>query len=120
MALEGPGSSLAPIQGNYMPVLQADLINGQPASAAISQTGTLPASAQTLLFTASLPYGAGWSVSLGGQNLSVVSLGTDGNEYGYYGANISSFAGQTETLQFTALTGAPSVNMALDDIVFSL
>jgi hypothetical protein len=121
VALEGPGFASGPtIPGStYMCVLQAGTINDQPTSASIAQTATIPPSTSSLLFVASLPYGPGWSVTLGGQNLSIIPLGSDGVNYEYYGANISSYAGQTETLQFTALIGAPTVNMYLDDIQFS-
>lgn len=123
VAFEGPGFSFGTIipGSTYMPVLQAGLNNSGDVSASIAQTGTVPGSAQAILFTASQPYAAGWSVTLGGQNLSVVPLGPAGSFYEYYGANIPSFAGQTETLEFTAQAGSgASVNMYLDNIQFSI
>jgi hypothetical protein len=114
VSLQGPGSSFGPvIQGNYMAALQA----GVGGSAAISQTGTIPASAATLLFTASQPAQGGWDVTWAGQSLPVVPIATASPSYEAYGVNVSSLAGQTAALQFTAL----NLNgfMKLDDIQFS-
>lgn len=79
----------------------------------ITQTGVLPADAQSLLFkaTASSP-----TVSLGGNDLSLTTisnaLNSHGLPYTVYGADISPFAGLTETLVF-------SQTSFLDDIQFS-
>jgi hypothetical protein len=81
-------------------------------SAFIGQTGTIPVGTQSLTFFANQ---SGLQVSFGGQNLSFSAIGT-GAGYTIYGANISSYAGQTGQLLFTT----PGVASALlDDIQFS-
>lgn len=84
-------------------------------SASISQTAMVPLSAQSILFKAQ---GSGGTllVSLGGQNISFFALSTGAN-YTLYGGNISVFAGQSEQLMFSALTGENFWN--IDDIQFS-
>jgi hypothetical protein len=89
------------IEGQYTVVLEPGLGPGDVnASASITQVGLVPANAQSLLFKAATfsPF----SVSLAGQTLSLVSLGT-GPNYTLYGADISSLAGQTGALTITAL-----------------
>lgn len=87
------------------------------ANSAISQTGILPANAQSLQFEAyGLP--SPFSVTLGGQTLScsTVSVGSD---YNVYGANIpSAMDGQLEELTFSCF-GVGSGLVVLDDIDFS-
>jgi hypothetical protein len=122
LALIGPNSPVPGlIPGNsYTPVLQAGLgINNALTSASIAQTGLIPNGTQSILFTASAPYGAGWSVTIAGENIPVVLDLQQGN-YGVYAGNISAFAGQTDELRFTANAGSgPTVNLYLDDIQFS-
>lgn len=109
------GSQLA---GNYSVLLQGGL---SASAAIISQTALVPVSAQSLLF-----YGAANSsttpvliVSLGGQNLSFSAIST-GPNYTVYGADISAFAGQTETLAFSALQATSGFNnWNIDNIQFS-
>ena len=59
-------------------------------------------------------------VSLGGQNLSCMAISNSLNSYGrsytVYGADISAFAGQTETLAFSLASPGHGI---LDDIQFS-
>jgi hypothetical protein len=89
------------IEGQYTVVLQPGLGPFEDnVSASITQVGLVPANAQSLLFKAATfsPF----SVSLAGQTLSLVSLGT-GPNYTLYGADISSLAGQTGALTITAL-----------------
>ena len=90
-------------------------------SASISQTGIVPASAESVLF---------WSqdngqpavtllVSLGGQNIPFFALSTGANRTTLYGGNIpSAFAGQSEQLTFSALEGLNNA-WNIDDIQFS-
>ncbi len=85
-------------------------------SASISQTGVVPASAQTLLFEAKPVIGT-LLVSLGGQSLSFYTLST-GSGYSLYAADISAFANQTEDLTFSALQGGNNY-WTIDDIQFS-
>jgi hypothetical protein len=65
----------------------------------LGQTGTLPADARSLHFLAS-DYYHHLAVSLNGQPLNVSSL-QDFGRYQEYGADISSFSGQTVELRFT-------------------
>jgi len=106
------------IEGQYTVVLQPGLDpfgSDQNVGASISQSGVVPASAQSLQFKAQT---GSFSVSLGGQNLSLIPLGTGAN-YTLYGANISpSFAGQFETLVIATLA-APSTTDYFDSIGFS-
>jgi hypothetical protein len=69
------------IQGNYTAILQAGLGLGtfQPADTRLSQTGRVPNGAESLLFRARFTYGrppTSFSVTLGGQNLSLGALST--------------------------------------------
>jgi hypothetical protein len=88
-------------------------------AASISQTGLVPASANSLLFEAQPNPGIGTLVvSLGGQDLSFVALAA-GSNYTLYGAEIpTAFAGQSEPLIFSALTGNNNY-WEIDDIQFS-
>jgi hypothetical protein len=108
----GPGGA---IEGKFTLWLQQG--GGNPfVSASMSQTGLVPADAQSLQFKANI-----WqplSVSLGGQDLSLIQLGT-GTNYTLYGADISQFAGQVEPLVFTALAGPNESGDFIDSIVFS-
>jgi hypothetical protein len=107
------------IEGQYTVDIQPGrdpfVVNGQNVSASISQVGLVPANAQSLRFTAS-PLD-GFAVSLEGQTLSLVTIGT-GPYYATYGANISSFAGQTAALTFTALAQF-NTTYYIDSIQFS-
>ncbi|HEV2352724.1 MAG TPA: hypothetical protein VGR89_00640 [Puia sp.] len=86
----------------------------------VSQTGTIPTDAESLLFDA-LPNNSSqpFFVSLDGQDLSYFALSNSISSYGHaytiYGANISAFAGDEETLAFSVHIGGGS----LDDIQFS-
>lgn len=100
-----------------------DLYGGSMVSAgvSISQPGTVPASAKSILFKAENngPLFTGvLLVSLGGQNIPYFSLST-GPNYTLYGGNIpSAFAGQSEQLTFSALQGGNNY-WEIDDIQFS-
>ena len=106
------------IPGNiYNVVLQA---GSTSLSAAIAQTAVIPSYANSIFFTASLPYAAGWQVTIAGQNIPVTEVSTVGNGFAIFGGDISAFAGQQDELRFTALFGAgPTVNLYLDSISFS-
>ena len=75
----GPYSSFGRIiEGQYTVVLQPGFDpsgSGQNVGASISQTGLVPANARSLQFKAITYYGS-ISVSMGGQNLSLIPLGT--------------------------------------------
>jgi hypothetical protein len=106
------------IEGQYMVVLQPGLDpfgSEQIVGASISQTGLVPDDALSLQFKAGI-YGS-ISVSMGGQNLSLIPLGTSAH-YSLYGADISSLAGKIETLTITALAG-PNTTCYFDSFLFS-
>jgi hypothetical protein len=78
---------------------------------AIGQTGQIPASARAIIFYAdTVPI----QVSFGGQILPVFHLDDGIVGYHPYGADVSSFAGQTAELRFTGIGGG-----SLDFIQFS-
>jgi hypothetical protein len=93
------------IQGNYTAVLMAG-ISGvlQPSDAAITQTALVPAGTESLwfraLFDSSGPLSS-FAVTLGGQTLSLTPV-AGGANYTLYAADISTWAGQTAELRFTA------------------
>jgi len=107
-----------PIQGNYSVYVQGPE-PGLETSAAIGQTGTIPNTAQSLTFLASL-FGT-LQVTFNGQNVPFSAIGSGAN-YTIYGANIASYAGQTGQLLFTSpvSSSAQFRNSALlDNIQFS-
>jgi PEP-CTERM motif len=107
------------LSGNFS-VLFNSLSFSMPIS--ISQTATIPAGTQSLFFEAQDTSTMPLSVSLNGENLSysVISVSSG---YTLYGADISTFAGQTETLTFSAspfVAGGPAgAGWYLDNIQFS-
>lgn len=86
----------------------------------ITQTGLVPVGSKSLLFEVGggIVYGSPLTVSLGGQDLSFIAISNALN-YTLYGADISSFAGQTETLTFTANLNVGYPGAELDNIQFS-
>jgi hypothetical protein len=120
--LVGPGGAFgyAPIDGNYSVLLQGSFSSSLPS---ISQTGTIPAGTQSLLFEAdALPTGfpGALELQIGTQTVPFAAVGT-GPNYTLYGANISEWSGETEQLTFTALESpaAGLNNWEIDDISFS-
>jgi hypothetical protein len=117
VTLLGPtnGPFATSISGNFSLLLQGGVT---AASASISQTGLVPASAQSIQFEGQS--GAGpLLVSLDGQNIPIVAIGT-GPNYTLYGGNVSAFADQTALLQFSAPEGYnANNNWNIDDIAFS-
>ena len=115
----GPNSpSVGIFQGQSSVILTAG-VGGHTTS--LSQTGLVPVSAASLLFEAAPNYsGAGtFLVSLGGQNLNYFALSTGAN-YTLYGADISAFGGQTETMTFSDTSiGSNFSYEELDAIQFS-
>jgi len=104
------------LSGNYSVLLQG----GQSASAAsISQTGLVPSSAESLLFEGQQTGVGTLQVSLGSQDLSLFAISNALN-YTLYGVDISTFAGQTEQLMFSALENPTGYNnWNIDNIQFS-
>ncbi len=103
------------ISGHYSFQLEG-MLSFYPAT--ISQTGLVPVGSQTLLFEAqSFAGSTSLIVSLGGQVLSVSAIGT-GPDYTLYGADISTFAGQVEQLNFSAPSTGQNI-WTIDNIQFS-
>ena len=105
------------IDGQYTVILQPGFDpfgSGHDVSASISQTGLVPANAESIRFKA---LASGFSVSIAGQRLSLVTLGM-GASYTLYGADVSSFAGQAAALTITGLA-QPNGGGFFDSIVFS-
>jgi hypothetical protein len=110
------GGGPLPIQGNYSVLLEgiSGVFPSNPTAASIGQTGTIPNTAQSLTFYLSGLYG-NFQVSFDGQPLSFMAISNTLN-YTIYGANISSYAGQTGQLLFTAPFQSGAL---LDNIQFS-
>lgn len=102
-----------PIQGSYSVYLEGSSAS-TPTAASIGQIGTIPNTAQSLTFYLGDLYG-NFQVSFNGQPLSFMAISNTLN-YTIYGANISSYAGQTGQLLFTAPSGNGAM---LDNIQFS-
>lgn len=117
--------------GSYSPVSVFDgsfsalLVAGVGCNASLSQTGLVPASANSILLYVNMGpqrLATNFSVSLGGQPIQMVALQTYASySYILYGGSVSSFAGQVADLTLTSLSsGDGGVNpFALDDIQFS-
>lgn len=104
------GSGALVIDGKY----SINLYNG----ASISQTGVIPLDTESVLFDAEGNPSLGLlTLSIGGENISLVPISSGAN-YTLYGANIpTGFDGQNESLMFSTITGES--NWTLDDIQFS-
>src|SRR5208282_1927888 len=113
------------IEGQYSVVLQPGFDpfgSGKNVGASISQTGLVPANARSLQFKAydyqgSYPAPV-FSVSLAGQNLALVTLGT-GSNYTLYGADISAFAGQVGALTIATSAQPNRDPYYFDSFIFS-
>jgi hypothetical protein len=112
------GPSYGAIQGNYSASLVGQFFPEQPPylSAAIGQTGQIPQDAQTLIFWASP--GNSLQAAFDGQMLPLIQLGSGAN-YVVEAANISSYAGKTGQLSFTASPLVYGGFNLLDNIQFS-
>ncbi|HEV2331294.1 MAG TPA: PEP-CTERM sorting domain-containing protein [Verrucomicrobiae bacterium] len=91
------GLAPLPLQGNYSAFLEGS----EPAAdttASLGQTGTIPGTAQSLIFWGNIS--GSLEVSFDGQALSLVDISNAVN-YTVYGVNISAFAGQTGQLLFS-------------------
>jgi hypothetical protein len=111
------------IDGNYTVYLQSGEGNDSTDNASIAQTGTVPATAESLQFKAWEYYIGTFSVSFAGNNLPLVLLSTGvspyGQQYDIYGADIAPYAGETGQLEFTQNYSASDPGLLLDDISFS-
>jgi hypothetical protein len=77
-------------------------IGQQPADTTLSQTGLVPIDSKSLVFKVhpDLQLSGSFAVVLGGQTLSLTTLGA-GTNYTEYAADIHAWAGQTAELDFT-------------------
>ena len=103
-----------PLEGNYSVFLQGSSIYAPTASATIGQSATIPQDAQSLLFFASSLLS--FQVTFAGQSVPLLQMGTGAN-YVIIGGDISTFAGQTGELRFTA---PPESGGLLDNVQFSI
>lgn len=104
ISLHGPGAHPAYVlHGSYSVTLQSSY-PGFDVTAAIGQVGTVPDTAQSLRF-----YGHGFvygfeqgvlTLMIDGQPLPLSILGGSSDRYYIYGADITSFAGQTVEMRF--------------------
>lgn len=111
LTLIGPPNTA--FQGRYTFSFAAGVDQSSQATipVSLSQTAQVPADAKSLQFLASYAP----TVTLGGQQLTVIPLSTGPLLGTVFGADISGFAGQTLELSF-----APSIGFAyLDDVRFS-
>ena len=104
-----------PLQGAYTAILQPGGFDGQGLSASIAQTGLIPASAKSMQFLAFLGYTNDLIVTVGGQAVSVVPLGS-----GSFGCDVSAFTGSVEEIDFTILDSDGNDLNFLDAITFSM
>lgn len=103
-------AAVPPIQGNYFIMLNgAAVFQG---TAGIGQTGTIPSTAQSLIFWGNV--GAN-DVTFEGQILPLTVLEST-NNYNVYGADISAFANQSGELLFTVESHGQD---SIDNIQFS-
>ena len=119
IAILGEGNSLTPVIGGNF---STALTGGAGGDAMISQTGLVPANANTMFFDM---YAQGYgpmdlAVSLNGQAINTLLYSTSSG-YNTYAADVSSFAGQTANLAFNAVSSYPAgfEIFVLDDISFS-
>ncbi|MEI7728575.1 MAG: hypothetical protein WCO56_03350 [Verrucomicrobiota bacterium] len=114
--LLGPGSGYQ-MSGNYCLALQTS-VTFYFTDVYITQTGTIPADANSIQFKGSSARN-GFIVSLDGHPISMPALKTDGSYY-QYGGDISAFAGQTVELRITDIAVPNSESMFfIDSIAFS-
>jgi hypothetical protein len=115
--LSGANSPNPIIDGSF----SVQLTGGASGNTMISQTGLVPANADSIFFES---YSQGspinnLAVSLNGQFINILLFSTS-SEYNTYIGDVSSFAGQTANLTFTAPASTPLVKIfVLDDISFS-
>ncbi len=114
--LLGPGSGYH-INGNYCVLLQTG-VAFYFTDVYLTQTGIVPADANSLQFVGSNPRN-GFGISLNGQPIAMSVQKTVGNYYQYVG-DISGFAGQTVELKITDIAVAGSIgDFFIDSIAFS-
>jgi hypothetical protein len=119
ISLQGqPGGIYRPIQGQYFVLLQATFYAPHTNAAAIGQTGTIPSTAQSLVFWGNTSLGGvanNMQVTFNGESVPYAAIAS-GSTYTIYGADISGFEGQTGQLLFTAFNNTYA---SIDNIQFS-
>ena len=117
--------AIGTLDGNYTVLLQSGIggnpDQSNPANVSISQNGTIPVGMQSIQFKAwQGPYStSSLEASFDGNTLTLVPLALT-SDYNSYAVNISSYAGQSGTLTFTALIQNNGLSLIeLDDIKFS-
>jgi hypothetical protein len=112
-----PLSGFMPLQGTF----SALFFGGEYGPASIGQSGLVPGYSRSLQMDIAGDV-ADFRVSLGGQELHMIPLRSFPT-YTVYGADITSFAGQVEALNLSALAPPPPqippILVFVDDIVFS-
>jgi len=118
ISLQGTNGIYQPIQGQYFVLLQATFFAPDTNTAAIGQTGQIPAGTESLTFwgnTSLSGAGNNMQVTFNGSPISYSAIGS-GSDYTIYGANISGLAGDTGQLLFTAFNNTYA---EIDNIQFS-
>jgi hypothetical protein len=118
VSLQGTSGNFPPLAGLYSVLLQATFFSSQINTAAIGQTGQIPAGTQSITFFAnnSLSGAANnMQVTFNGSAISYFAIGS-GSNYTIYGANISGLAGDSGQLLFTAFNNTYA---EIDNIQFS-
>jgi hypothetical protein len=110
-----------PLQGNYSAYLMGSPQGFPgPGPVTIDQTGLIPMGTRSLMVSMSWQNQAP-VVAIGGEPITMIPVSTF-PRYTLYAGDISSFAGQTATLSFTAPSPSGSPNpsfLELDNITFS-
>ncbi|MHB1033501.1 MAG: PEP-CTERM sorting domain-containing protein [Pirellulales bacterium] len=100
--IDSTSRGMKPIEGGYSLMLQGGLSNFLGAivyrDASISQTGDVPANAQSLRVLVHRTLGSFWQVSLDGSDIPMFPLKEIGQDVWEYGGDIRSFAGSTSQL----------------------
>ena len=108
-----------PLQGRYSVLLMGSTATA-PTVAAIGQTGLVPANALSLLFYTS--FDSNIQLAFNGQPIPLVQTGSTAT-YAIRAGNISTFAGQTGQLLFSAYPNSGSIygygSGLIDNIQFS-
>jgi len=110
--------NIPPLQGNYSMLL----FGGYNGPSAISQTGLVPANAQSILMDVAFSPSALFTVTLGAQTISMSPVLVLPN-YTVYAGNVSAEAGQVEALTISQFDvpppEVPPPELELDNIIFS-
>ena len=98
VSLQGPGSDLTPLLGNYSVYLRGPSQFVPPGNPAIAQTGQIPPDAKSLVFITGLSYA--FNTTFAGNAIPLVQIGAT-PKYVILSGDVSAFAGQTGELRFS-------------------